>query len=320
MEKTLLSFIIPCYRGEETIEKVIDEIINTVSQREQYDYEIICVNDCSPDGESGIVKKLASGNKKIKLIDFARNMGKHTAVIAGYSYAAGDYIIDLDDDCQCPVNEIWRLLEPLEKDECDVTTAKYTEKKESAIKRFGSQVNFWMGNILLDKPKGTRMENFTAKKYFVCKETVKYSGPYPYLEGLTYRITNRIKMVEMDERERGDDKSTGFTFRKSLSLWLNGMTAFSVKPLRIASLLGMLFAIIGFIWTIVVVIKKLLMPEIIMGYSSMMAVILFSNGLMMLMMGLLGEYLGRTYISINDYPQYVVKETVNIGERTHDTV
>jgi undecaprenyl-phosphate 4-deoxy-4-formamido-L-arabinose transferase len=98
------------------------------------------------------------------------------------------------------------------------------------------------------------------------------------------------------------------------------MTAFSVKPLRIASLLGMLFAIIGFIWTIVVVIKKILMPEIIMGYSSMMAVILFSNGLMMLMMGLLGEYLGRTYISINDYPQYVVKETVNIGERTHDTV
>ena len=318
MRKTLLSFVIPCYRGGETIERVINEIIETVAEREQYDYEIICVNDCSPDNEYEVIRGLAENNFKIKLVDFVRNMGKHTAVLAGYSFAKGDYVIDLDDDLQCPANEVWKLIEPLERDECDVATAKYAEKKESFVKRFGSNVNFRMGNVLLDKPKKIRMENFTAKKLFVCKEMAKYSGSYPYLEGLIYRVTKRIVMVDMEERERGDSKKTGFTFGKSLSLWLNGMTAFSVKPLRIASVSGCVFALIGFIWALIVVIRKLAHPEVPMGYSSIMPVILFSNGLIMLMLGLIGEYLGRTYISVNEYPQYVIRGTINMEQDRND--
>ena len=134
------------------------------------------------------------------------------------------------------------------------------------------------------------------------------------LEGLIYRVTKRIVTVDMEERERGDSKATGFTFRKSLSLWLNGMTAFSVKPLRIASVSGCVFALIGFIWALIVVIRKLAHPEVPMGYSSIMAVILFSNGLIMLMLGLVGEYLGRTYISVNEYPQYVIRDTINLEQ------
>ena len=309
---TLLSFVIPCYRSEKTIEKVVDEIIATVAQRADYDYEIICVNDCSPDGVIHVLERLAAQNPKIKVIDFAKNMGKHAAVLAGYAAALGEYVFDLDDDCQSPVYELWRLLEPVERDECDYATAKYSMKREKLYKRLGSDVNLMMSRIMLEKPKDLRFENFNAMKAFVAKEVTAYKNPYPYLEGLVLRITRRIATVPMEQRERGDDNATGFTLRKSINLLTNGLTSFSVKPLRAASICGMLMALIGLVFSVVVVIRKLLHPEILVGYSSLMAVFLITSGMIMLMLGMIGEYIGRIYICINDAPQYVIRRTINI--------
>lgn len=309
----LLSFVIPCYRSEFTIEKVVEEIIQTVSQKEEYDYEIICINDCSPDNVIGKLEQLAEQNSKVKVIDFARNMGKHAAVLAGYSIAKGDYIVNLDDDYQSPVHELWQLVDCLERDECDAAIAKYYQKKQSKFKNFGSNVNMLMTDILLEgKPKGVRFENFSVIKDFVCKEMINYKSPYPYLEGLLYRVTNRVKTVDMEERNRDDGLATGFTFRKSLSLWINGLTAFSVKPLRVSSVCGILFAIAGFFYGVFTIIRKLIDPSIMLGYSSMLAVVLFSSGMIMIMLGLIGEYVGRIYICINASPQYVIKRTINV--------
>lgn len=308
----LLSFVIPCYRSEYTIENVIEEIITTVSQRHGYDYEIIAVNDCSPDGVYGVLQKLASQNKKIKVINFVKNMGKHSAVLAGYSYVSGEYVINLDDDYQSPVNEMWALLEPVIANKCDVATAKYTRKRESAWKRFGSNVNLKVSEIMLDKPKGMRFENLCVIKRFVADEVIRYKNPYPFIEGLILRITKRIISVPMDQRERGDDKTTGFTFWKSLSLFLNGFTNFSVKPLRFALIVGALFAFLGFIYGVFVVVRKIMYPGMLLGWSSIMAVMLFSSGMIMLLLGVIGEYIGRIFICINDFPQYVVRDTINI--------
>ncbi len=309
-----LSFVIPCYRSEETIEKVVDEIIEVVSQRRDYDYEVIAVNDSSPDNVYDKLKKLSSINKRIKVVNFAKNVGKHSAVLAGYSLAEGDYIVNLDDDFQSPTYELWRLLEPLENDLCDIATAKYHVKKEAFFKRFGSNVNLFMTDYLFDKPKGVRLENFTIMKRFVAKEMVKYRNPYPYLEGLVYLVTKRVAVVEMNQRDRGDDNSSGFTLKKSLRLFINGFTAFSVKPLRLASLVGCVFSLIGFVYGVVIVFKKILTPDIPVGYSSLMVVLLITSGLIMLMLGVMGEYIGRIYICINTPPQYVIKETINIKE------
>lgn len=311
---TLLSFVIPCYRSEKTIEKVIDEIIATVSQRQGYDYEVIAVNDCSPDGVYEVLKRIAASNKRVKVINFTKNMGKHAAVLAGYAVARGDYIVNLDDDYQCPVYELWSLLEPVERDECDYVSAKYEAKKESWLKRAGSKVNAWMSQVMIGKPRGMAIENFSILKRFVAKEIVNYKNPYPYLEGLLLRVTSRIKSVPMKERERGDDNPSGFTLSKSISLLLNGLTAFSVKPLRVASFCGAVFAVFGFVYGIIMIIRKIVNPEIMMGYSSMITVLLISSGLIMSMLGLIGEYLGRIYICINNFPQYVIRETINIGE------
>lgn len=308
----LISFVIPCYRSEKTIGKVIREIIETVEQRNEYDYEIIAVNDCSPDHVYDVLKAYAADNSKIKVINFAKNMGKHAAVLAGYAVAKGDYVVDLDDDFQSPVYELWKLLEPVKNDECDYATAKYYQKKQSLFKNIGSDINLHMSEIMLEKPKGLRFENFSVMKSFVCKEIVNYKNPYPYLEGLVLRITTRIMTVPMEERARGDDNASGFTLKKSVSLLLNGLTAFSVKPLRVASIIGFLFAICGFVWGVYAVIHKLVNPNVLVGYSSLVAILLFSSGLIMIMLGLIGEYIGRIYICINDSPQYVIKETINL--------
>ena len=138
----LLSFVIPCYRSEMTISKVVDEIVNTVSEKSQYDYEIIAVNDYSPDDVYSVLVNLASKNKRIKVINFAKNMGKHSAIMAGFSFVSGDYIVNIDDDYQCPVNNLWRLLEPVENDICDVATAHYSKKKETnKLKIYQKNIN-----------------------------------------------------------------------------------------------------------------------------------------------------------------------------------
>ncbi|MCR5688213.1 MAG: glycosyltransferase [Lachnospiraceae bacterium] len=312
--KTLLSFVIPCYRSEKTIGKVIGEIKETVAGRSGYDYEIIAVNDCSPDGVFDVLKALAAEDKKIKVISLAKNMGKHSAVMAGYSYVTGDYVVNLDDDCQSPVNRLWDLLELLEADKCDVATAEYITKKESAWKRLGSSANRVIAEMMLDKPKGLRFENFSIIKRFVMDEVIRYKNPFPFLEGLYLRVTKRIISVKMDQRDRGDDNATGFTFWKSLSLFANGFTNFSVKPLRFALIVGTLFAVFGFAFGLFIIIRKLIYPDIPMGWSSMMAVTLFSSGMIMLLLGVIGEYVGRIFICINESPQYVVRETVNVEE------
>lgn len=316
--RTLLSFVIPCYRSELTIEKVIDEIISTVSQRpDEYDYEIICVNDCSPDGVLSVLKSLAADNKKIKVINLAKNMGKHAAQMAAFSLVEGEYVVTVDDDCQCPVCDLWRFIEPLENDECDFTTAKYEKKKESVLRIFGSHINSIMSYMLIGRPKGVRLENFSAMKMFIVREIIKYDKPYPYIDGLIYRATNKIKAVPATERNRGDNLGTGFSLKKCLSLWINGFTAFSVKPLRLSAFIGMALALIGFVCGIFIIIKKLLNPDIAAGYTSSMAMQLFIGGLILMVLGLIGEYVGRIYICLNNSPQYVIRDTINVDEKRH---
>ena len=310
--RILLSFVIPCYRSEKTIELVVQEIRDVVSSRANFDYEVVTVNDCSPDGVYEVLRRLAAEDKKVKVINLSKNMGKHAAVMAGYSVVQGDYVINIDDDYQCPVDQVWKMVDPMIADECDVTVAGYHDKKESVWKRLGSKLNDASMSAMVGNPKGIHWSNYSAMKRFVCDEMVNYKNPYPFLAGLMLRVTRRVKQVELHERERADDNKSGFTFFKSVGLFINGMTAFSVKPLRVSTGFGALMAVIGIIWTIYIVIKRIVDPGVPLGYSSMMALILFMGGINFAFLGLIGEYLGRIYICINDSPQYVIKETINI--------
>ena len=308
-----LSFVIPCYGSEQTITFVIDEIMQWMYSHPDYDYEIIAINDCSPDNVYSVLVKLAGAISELKVIELAMNCGKHAAVMAGYKYVTGDLVVNLDDDGQCPVDKLDLLLNALSED-MDVVIARYPQKKQSAFKNFGSWVNELMARWLIKQPKGLQISNFSVVRRLVVQEILRYKNPFPYLNGLLVRATSRIVNVEMEERERM--AGTGnYTFRKSLSLWLNGFTAFSVKPLRVATFMGMLCAGFGFIFAIYVILRKFIYPDIAAGYSSVMAVLLFTGGIIMICLGLIGEYIGRIYISINNSPQYVIRQTFNVDEK-----
>lgn len=309
-----ISFVIPCYKSEGSVALVIDEIRNVIKEREGCQYEVIAVNDCSPDNVLEVLKKEAEKDKNVKVIDLAKNGGRHNALICGCNYAKGDIIVFVDDDQQCPVDRLWDLISPLENG-YDVSIAKYKKKKQAWWKNIGSKLNGLIANWILEKDKDISFSNFSAMKAFIKDEVIKYKNPYPYMSGLMVRSTKRITNVEMEERER--TIGTGnYTFLKSFSLWLNNFTAFSVKPLRIAMMCGAVTSVGGFLFMIYIILRKLMSPHVEVGYSSMMAVILFIGGMIMIMLGLIGEYIGRIYISLNSAPQFVIRETVNIEDRT----
>ena len=207
------------------------------------------------------------------------------------------------------MDRFWDLLAPLEG-EYDVSMADYPSRKQSLFKDFGTLVNKKMTEYILDRPKDLQFTNFMVMRKYIAQEICKYTNPYPYMTGLILRTTRRIACVPMEERDRYSG-SSNFTFAKMLGLWMNGLTAFSIKPLRLASLVGAVFAMIGFLYGFYTIIMKLVKPAISAGYSSLMAVLLLVSGIMMLMLGMIGEYIGRIYISLNNSPQYVIRDEVN---------
>ena len=309
---TSVSFVIPCYRSEQTITGVVEEITQTMGQLPGYTFEIILVNDCSPDDTFQIIRQLCGQYDNLIGINLARNFGQHSAIMAGLHYATGDVCVFLDDDGQTPANEVEKLLDAIAAG-ADVAMASYDHKMHSHFRNWGSKVNECMMHIMLHKPKELFVSSYFAVKRFVADSMLQYSNSYPYLPGLLLRATKNIVNVPVHHRER-EVGTSGYTLKKLLGLWFNGFTAFSVVPLRVATAVGVASAFVGFIYGIYTVIRKLVDPNILLGFSSIMAAILFIGGMLMIMLGLVGEYIGRIYMSLNNSPQYVVREAIGKGQ------
>ncbi|MCM1191827.1 MAG: glycosyltransferase family 2 protein [Butyrivibrio sp.] len=307
-----VSFVIPCYRSEHTLPHVVSEIKEKMDSLGKYEYDIFLVNDCSPDDTLGTIRKLCEENNNIRGIAFSRNFGQHAALMAGLRHSDGDYVICLDDDGQTPADEADKLLDKLEEG-YDAVYARYEHKRHSAFRNMGSRVNDLMARTMLGKPSGLYVSSYFAVKRFVVDDMVRYENSYPYVIGLVLRATKNITNVVVNHRER-EEGSSGYTLKKLVSLWFNGFTAFSVKPLRIATALGAFSALLGFVYGVYTIVKRLLKPNVPMGFSSTMAALVFFGGMIMLMLGLIGEYIGRIYISLNNSPQYVIREKINFDE------
>lgn len=305
----LISFVIPCYKSALTLPGVIEEITDTMGTLAAYDYEIILVNDCSPDDTFSVIRKLCGENSKIKGINLARNFGQHAALMAGFRHAKGDIAVCLDDDGQTPANEVGKLLAKLEEG-YDAVYAKYDHKQHSQFRNLGSKLNELMARVMLGKPKELYLSSYFAIKRFVLEEVIRYGNAYPYVIGLVLRSTKSITNVNVTHRER-EIGTSGYTLGKLITLWVNGFTSFSVKPLRIATMIGALCAFLGFGYGIYTIVKKFINPLVPMGFSSLMSALMFIGGMLMLMLGLVGEYIGRIYVCMNNSPQYVIRETVN---------
>ncbi len=301
------SFVIPCYRSEKTITTVVAEIKSEMAaKRPGDDYEIVLVNDCSPDNVWSVIEGLANTEKNVIGINLAKNFGQHSALMAGYGKCTGEYVVSLDDDGQAPLDSLNDLIAKLEEG-YDVVYAYYREIKQNLFRRFGSWMAGKMGEMMLEPPKDFKGSSFYVARGFVIREMCKYNNPYPYLVGLVLRVTRKIAWVETNHRARLEGTS-GYSFARLLGLWLNGFTAFSVKPLRASTFLGFFFAFLGFAFSIFVIVRRLLGITTVDGWSTIIALLLIIGGCILMMLGLIGEYIGRIYICINDSPQYVIKE------------
>ena len=288
-----ISFVIPCYNSTHTIGSVVQEIkevMQTVLVR--YDYEIVLVNDGSPDGTTyGAIMDIVKSEDNIKGINLARNFGQPSAVMAALNHTTGDYVVCGDDDGQTPFNELPKLMEKIEEG-YDLVEAKYAvREKRSLFRRLGTLANEGMATWLIAKPKGLELTTYWVTRRFVVDQMIAYPNSYPYLGGLMLRATQTACNVNVTHRERLSGKS-GYNLKKMIELWLNGFTSFSVKPLRIMSVIGIIVAILGLFYGLFVIISKLVDPSINAGYSSIMAIMLFMFGVLFFFMGIIGEYVG----------------------------
>lgn len=311
--KMEISVVIPCYCSSATIKAVTAEVEQVMTELNFAEYEIILVNDCSPDKGATIsaIRELCQQNFHIKGVDLAKNCGQAAATMAGLSMASGDLIVVGDDDGQTPFLYVAEMYQKMQECSYDVVCANYVSRgHRSAIRNIGSWMAIKMTYYTLEIPKNVMVSVFFLSKSFVVREMLRYTNPYPYILGLITQVTHNIGNIDISQRDRISGQS-GYTFHKLLSMWLDGFTAFSIKPLRISVFAGILCAGLGFLIGFVTIVRKLLTPEIMAGYTSMLAATLFIGGIIMLMLGLIGEYIGRIYICLNSRPQYVVKEKLN---------
>ena len=300
-----VSVVIPCYNSEKTIESVVDELVETI--KDKLDYEIILVNDGSTVELWNIIKSLSDKySPHITGIKFAKNFGQHSALLAGYREASGDVVVQMDDDGQCDPNAIFTLLDKIDEG-YDIVFGKYKKAEKGLFRKIGSEINRRMCISLINMPSDLHPTSVSATRRYVVDEMIKYDKPYPYIGGLFFRTTSNICDVEIEHRKRAFGKSN-YTLRKLIKLWVNGFTAFSVKPLRIATNIGALVALAGIIFAIVIIIRRIIGIDVLVGWSSMISLMLVLIGIVMLMLGVIGEYIGRIYICLNNSPQYVISE------------
>lgn len=300
-----LSIAIPVYNSEKTIFPLIEKLMEKITE---YDLEIVLVNDKSKDNSEKICVDIYNRYPKIvKFFSLAKNVGEHNAVMAALNNVSGDYTIIIDDDFQNPVSEVVKLAKYSFENKFDVVYTFYDKKKHSFFRNLGSKFNDKVASWLLKKPKSLYLSSFKSVSKFIVDEIIKYDLPYPYIDGLILRTTSNISKLKVEHSKRKTGKSQ-YTFIKLIALWLNMVTNFSIKPLRFATILGFIFSIISFLLVIAGILMKFFDPSVPLGYASLLVTISFLGGIQLIAVGMVGEYIGRTFLSINKAPQFVIKD------------
>lgn len=301
-----LSIVVPVYRGAATVGKLVEALS---ALKPAGGIEIVLVNDGSPDDSGDVCRRLAeTASVPLTYIEHARNFGEHNAVLTGLRHARGAYIINMDDDLQNPPEEVIRLYDHARLGGWDVVYTRYAKKEHEGWRNLGSKFANKVADSLLDKPKGLYLSSFRCMSAMVAREVVKYTGPYPYIDGLIMQVTQRIASIEVAHYPRAEGRSN-YTMRRLVRLWLNLATNFSILPLRFATMAGVAMGALGFLLALVVVIEALFFvtPS---GWASIMVLILLVSGAQFILLGLLGEYVGRAFLSANGKPQGVVREVI----------
>jgi len=308
MDKIKVSIVIPVYNSEDSIGQLVDRLDESLNT--DYQLEVVLVNDCSKDNSEQVCTEVARKHKGVvKFFSLAKNVGEHNAVMAGLGQTTGDFAVIMDDDFQNPVSEVVKLVNYAAEQDYDVVYTYYSEKKHHFFRNLGSSFNDWVATFMLKKPKDLYLSSFKLINRFLIDEVIKYDLPFPYIDGLILRTTQNIGKIQVVHEERKAGKSN-YTIKKLVSLWLNMFTNFSIMPLRISVIVGFFFAIIGFAFGLYTLVEKFMNPDMPTGYSSMFTAISIFSGIQLMAIGMLGEYLGRMFLSQNKRPQYCIRKKI----------
>jgi glycosyltransferase involved in cell wall biosynthesis len=299
-----LSIVIPVYRGAATIRTLVEAL---AALQPEGGIEIVLVNDGSPDNSGEICRDLVRVTPvPVVYIEHTRNFGEHNAVMTGLRHARGAYVITMDDDLQNPPDEVTRLYDHARLGGWDVVYTRYSEKQHAAWRNLGSRFANWVADRLLDKPRGLYLSSFRCMAAPVVRSVMRYRGPYPYVDGLIIQVTQRICSIEVAHLPRAEGRSN-YTLRRLVLLWLNLATSFSLAPLRLAVFAGAAMAAVGMAGAVATIAEALYTRATPSGWASTMTAIMLVGGVQSMILGIMGEYVGRTFLSANGKPQGTVR-------------
>jgi undecaprenyl-phosphate 4-deoxy-4-formamido-L-arabinose transferase len=299
-----LSIVVPVYRGAATIGRLVEALaeLEIVAG-----LEVVLVNDGSPDNSADVCQDLlARARIPLIYIEHARNYGEHNAVMTGLRHASGDFVITMDDDLQNPPQEVVKLYDHARTGGWDVVYTRYAVKQHAGWRNLGSRFANAVADRLLDKPKGLYLSSFRCISAMVVQAVTRYSGPYPYVDGLIMQATQRIDSIEVRHLPRQEGRSN-YTLVRLVRLWLNLATSFSLAPLRLAIFAGLGMSVLGAMGAVATISEALFVHETPSGWASTMTVLLLVSGVQSMILGVLGEYVGRTFLSANGKPQGTVR-------------
>ncbi|MGE0760563.1 MAG: glycosyltransferase family 2 protein [Pirellulaceae bacterium] len=306
--RTRVSLVIPVYRGEASIGPLVLRLREVLGGR--YELEFVLVNDGSPDGSARVCRELAREFSEVRFINLSRNFGEHNAVMCGLHFATGDCAVIMDDDFQNPPDEVTKLVEELQRG-YDVVFSYYEQKHHGWFRNWGSWFHNCVATVMLGKPYDLYLSSFKAINRFAIDQVIQYRGPYPYIDGLLLRVTASYARVLVRHDPRREGRS-GYTIRKLLSLWLNMFTNFSVLPLRLASMAGLVLSVLGLLSAVGFAWEKIRDPSLPAGWASLIVSLFVISGVQLFALGMIGEYLGRLFLKDSGRPQFVVRDTENV--------
>lgn len=311
----LISFVIPCYYSEDTIRKEVEAVMEEFKKREGYECEFVLVNDGSKDGTFDEIKSLCKQYPNVKGINLMRGFGQHNAQMAGLNYTKGKYVMGMDDDMQTHPSQVFKLIDKIQEG-YDVVYGEYPQSKNGFFKRLSSSFNKFTSRVMLDMPKEIVATNFWIITDSVRDEVIKYSSFNPVLDAIFYQVTHNFGSVGVEHHKRESGKS-GYTFRKLLRLWLSYWN-YSVVPLRISFFIGAIAATFGLAVTIWLIYKKITDPVLPMGWASSLCITSMLFGAVLMVLGVVGEYLGKAILILNKTPQYIIREEINTDDDLQD--